>query len=227
MRKLVSSFMIFILLFSMLGNSEVDAFNVLKNNPDEPLLERQIEKTDEKITQYLQSEIVSKEVFKKMSNEEQDTYIKDMLNSEKYIQLEKELMENESLNTFTRDNNTVSTFALPLIAPVAAFVARVALQTIIDKGSDFTKKYLKENLDNIGDNYEILWTQPNSLVVVLQGSGKNKQRVFAIDYTTIPLKPGSTKKIWHYHITPDIGMHHTLCSFIPEGHKPDTRTTCY
>lgn len=218
MKKILSSFMVFILFFGTVGSFQVDAIS-LPDSSNHSLTEEQVEKMDEKIHQFLQTETVSEQVFENMSDAEQDVYIENMLNSEEYIQLERELRQIE---------DSVATFALPLLlAPVTAYVARVALKTIADKGSVFAKKYIKGKLDNIGDNYQVLWTQPNSLVVVLQGSGKNKKRVFAIDNATIPLNPGSTKKIWHYHITPDVGMHNTICSFIPKGHKPDTKTKCY
>lgn len=238
MKKILSSFLVAVLLFGTVGGIVTDAsplnvstdLSLLSENPNFYLSEGQLEETDEKIGQYLDTETISGEVFEEMSDAEQDAYIENMLNSEEYIQLENELMQIERLDeslVSTENNGQVTTFALPLLAPVAAYVARVALKTIAKKGTAFAKKYMKGKLDKIGDNYDVLWTQPNSLVVVLQGSGKNKKRVFAIDHSKIPLKPGTTKKVWHYHITPNVGMHHTLCSFIPAGHKPDTKTKCY
>ncbi|OMP67878.1 hypothetical protein [Domibacillus epiphyticus] len=174
---------------------------------------------------------VTEKKFESMSNKQQQDFIDSMLSSPEYLKLEKKLA---TLEPYSKNTSEVRAQALPvLLAPVAAMVGRVAIKAVAKKGTKFAEKYLKGKLNKIGKNYEVSWNVKgrdgslNSLVVVFQKVGRSKKRVFAVDHTKIPLKPGSSKKIWHFHVTPDVNMHHTMCSFIPSGHKPDTKTKCY
>ena len=173
----------------------------------------------------------TEEEFNNLSETEQDRIIEEFVTDTEFLELESELQEKLDMQ-----EPNIQLYALPaLLAPIAATVGRVALQAIAKKGTQFARKYLKTRIKKLGKNYEVKWDvrssqshQLKSLVVILQKkNGKNIGRVFAIDYGSIPLKPKNGKAIWHFHIAPDTGMHRTLKTFIPKGHKPDTRTVAY
>ena len=201
---------------------------------EQRILDAEILSIENEIDDYFDSIDYTEEEFNNLSEIEQDQVIEEFITDSEFIELENELQAKLNMQDQLSEPS-IQPYVLPLLlAPVAATVGRVALQAIAKKGTSFARKYLKTRIKKLGKNYDVSWDvrgkghELKSLVVVIQKkNGRKIGRVFAIDYGDIPLKPTNKKAIWHFHIAPDSGMHRTLKTFIPKGHKPNTRTIAY
>ncbi|WP_071461385.1 hypothetical protein [Bacillus massilinigeriensis] len=91
---------------------------------------------------------------------------------------------------------TVTSRIAPILIPLAAAAARVALQTIIKQGTKIATKHLKNKLKSAGKNYNLEWNVKNSkgkITSLLKITHKpSKTQIFRIDNGKLGLKPVQT-----------------------------------
>lgn len=125
-------------------------------------------------------------------------------NNEEFLKLEKEYMDTYEI--LESQQISIQPKIAPILIPIAAAAARIALQTIVKQGIKIASKYLKNKLKSVGKNYRLIWNsinRNNKVTFLLKIQHKpTKQMIFRIDNGTIPLKPGSSDWYWHY---PKIG----------------------
>ncbi len=204
---------------------------------EEPLVEelpQELQELEEEIGSYLDSFDYTEEEFESMSDEEFEEVYNEIFNNEEFLHLEQQYEEQYTQFENDLNGDAIQPYVAPILVPIAAAAARVALQTIVKHGTKVASKYLKNKLKSVGKNYKLIWNSKNkngkiTSLLKIQNK-KTKQIIFRIDNGTIPLKPGSSKWYWHYHIANGKnGMkhHYSLRSLVPSKHKPDTRTTLY
>ncbi|MEW5552693.1 hypothetical protein ABGT24_00685 [Peribacillus frigoritolerans] len=73
--------------------------------------------------------------------------------SNEFLQLKK---EHETLyNEIDVDQTTITPRIAPILIPIAAAAARVALKTIVKQGHKIATKYLKNKLKSVGKKYKL------------------------------------------------------------------------
>lgn len=183
---------------------------------------KELDELEMKMEEYIENLPFTEKEFENMSESEQNKLIDQYFNNEEFLSLENRMTQLDSKS----NQSEITTQALPVFfIPIAMTVGRVALWAIRSKGAKVAVKYLKNRIKGFGKNYEIGWNYTNkygkvtSLVKVFHKKGKKKTRVFAVDNGKVPLKPGSTKWYWHFHVAPNIHIHHALRASIPSKHK--------
>lgn len=194
----------------------------------------EIVELEDQIGDYLDQFEYTEEDFENMNDEEFEKVFDEIYNSEEFLELE-ETYEDE-FTKFEKEQQMgmIEPQIAPILVPIAAAAARVAIQTIVKHGTKIASKYLKNKLKSVGKNYKLIWNSKNkngkiTSLLKIQHK-KTKQIVFRIDNGTIPLKPGSTKWYWHYHIggtQKKMKHHYSLRSLVPSKHKPTSQTTLY
>ena len=254
MRKIISSTCAILLIFGLVSSSftktvsaetnqythtillndyniENDLNSIFKEK-EEIILSQEILDLEDKISDYLDEIPYTEDEFEAMSDEDFDRVYNTYFSSEEFLSLEKEYTE--TFEAFEARQMGMQPMIIPLLVPIVAAVARVALQTVVKQGSRIASTYLKKNLKSLNKNYSLTWNvkgsdgRVRSLLVITHKP--TKQQVFRLDNGTLPLKPGSSDWYWHYHIggSPVLMKHHySIRAFIPSKHQPQSTLTLY
>lgn len=208
--------------------------NSIVKEKEEFILNQELLELEEQINKYLDEIPYTEEDFEAMSDEEFDKTFDTYFNGEEFLELEKEYTE--TYETLETQQMGIQPMIAPILVPILASVARVALQTVIKQGTRVASTYLKKHIKNIGKNYTVKWNVTNSqskVTTLLMIQHKpTKQPVFRLDNGSLHahLTPGTSEWFWHFHIggTPAaMKQHHSLRAIIPSQHKPKSSLTLY
>lgn len=240
LKKFFYSFLTLVLLLGIvspeIGKADTvnPAVNELdhSNLADDIILSQELIDIENEINEYLDEIPYTESDYEKMSKEEFEDVYSTYFESEEFLELEKqhELIYYE----MDRNESAITPMIAPILIPIAAAAARVALQTIAKQGTKIASKYLKNKLKSAGKNYKLEWNVKNSkgkITSLLKITHKpSKTQIFRIDNGKLGLKPGTNDWFWHYHIgaTKDAMAHHySLRSLVPSKYKPLSNTTLY
>lgn len=246
-KKTISLLCAIILIFGLISSTFTNTASAETNNYNETQELEAIEKEyeefilslnqdllrlEKQMNDYLNKIPYTEEDLQTLSDEEFNKVYDTYFNNEEFLKLEKEYMDTYEI--LESQQISIQPKIAPILIPIAAAAARIALQTIAKQGTKIASKYLKNKLKSVGKNYRLIWNstnQNNKVTSLLKIQHKpTKQMIFRIDNGTIPLKPGSSDWYWHYHIgtTPaEMKHHYSLRALVPSKHKPDSGTTLY
>lgn len=204
------------------------------NEKENIILAQKLSNIEDEIDDYLDTIPYTEDEFEAMSNEEFDKVFNTYFNSEEFLELERE--HGEVYSALEGQHGEIQPMIAPILVPILANVARIALQTVVKHGTRVASSYLKKHLKKVGKNYKLTWNIKNSqkkVTTLLRIQHKpTKQIVFRLDNGSLHahLKPGTSQWFWHFHIggTPAAMKHHySLRAIIPSKYKPKSSLTLY
>lgn len=205
---------------------------VYSNLANDIVLPQELLDIENEINEYLDEIPYTESDYENMSEEEFEEVYSTYFESEEFLELENQ----HELLYYEIDSNqsTITPMIAPILIPIAAAAARVALQTIAKQGTKIASKYLKNKLKSAGKNYKLEWNVKNSkgkITSLLKITHKpSKTQIFRIDNGKLGLKPGTNDWFWHYHIGTNknaMAHHYSLRSLVPSKYKPLSNTTLY
>lgn len=239
-KRFFCSFLALILLIGFTGPGVGNANTVQDNSNqivysdviNDTVLSEELVEIEQEIDNYLEEIPYAESDYENMSDDEFEEVYTKYFESNEFLQLEK---EHETLhNEIDGDQTTITPRIAPILIPIAAAAARVALKTIVKQGNKIATKYLKNKLKSVGKKYKLEWNVKNSkgkITSLLKITHKpSKTQIFRLDNGKLGLKPGTNDWFWHYHIGDTKGKmshHYSLRSFVPSKYKPLSNTTLY
>jgi len=251
-KKIISLICAFLLVFGLLTPSFTNTVNAetevsptndyiiekelyfLNDEKQEIVLNQEIVNIENQINDYLDEIPYTEEEFEAMSEEEFEEVYNTYFNDIEFLNLENE--HEEAFKLLEAQQGNMQPRIAPILVPILANVARVALQTVVKQGTRVASTYLKKHLKTIGKNYSVKWNVKNSqgkVTTLLMIQHKpTKQPVFRLDNGSLHahLTPGTSTWYWHFHIggTPTaMKQHYSLRSIIPSKYKPKSSLTLY
>lgn len=252
MKRIISSLCAFLLIFGLVGSSFTNTANAetnssthneygfekeldsIFNEKQAIILNQEVLDLENQINDYLDKIPYTEEEFESMSDEEFDRVYATYFNNEEFLNLESE--HKEAYEALEAQHINMQPMIAPILVPILASVARVALQTVVKQGTRVASTYLKKHVKNIGKNYTLKWNVKNSkdkVTTLLMIQHKpSKKPVFRLDNGSLHahLTPGTSTWYWHFHIggTPTaMKQHYSLRAIIPSKYKPKSSLTLY
>lgn len=219
-------------------NTEKELNSIVIKN--EEIINQDLLEIEEQIKEYLDEIPYTEEEFEAMNDDEFDKVFEEYFQDAELLNLEQQYTETHDL--LEAQQMELQPRVAPILVPILAGVARVALQTVIKHGTKVASKYLKNKIKKIGKNYTVTWnvtakkgSRKGTITTLLQIQHKpTKQPVFRLDYGQLNslLSPGPKDNpwFWHYHIGSTkkaMEHHYSLRAIIPAKYKPKSGLTLY